>query len=155
MNRIAMGAALALAVLSFAPDAQARVKAGVLTCDISGGWGWIIGSVKEVSCVFSPDVPGPSERYVGYIRKFGLDIGATGRQIMVWGVFADVWGPNRGLLSGDYVGATGEATIAVGLGANVLIGGSNRNIALQPLSLTGQIGLNIAVGVSDLQLRAR
>jgi hypothetical protein len=155
MKRIAMGAALALAVLSFASVAEARVKAGVLTCDVSGGWGWIIGSVKSVDCVFQPDVPGPPERYVGSIRKFGLDVGATGRQVMVWGVFADTWGGARGALTGDYVGATGEATIAVGLGANVLIGGSNRTVALQPLSLTGQTGLNIAVGVSDLQLRGR
>jgi len=156
MNCKAIGAvALALAVLSFAPAAEARIKAGVLTCDISGGWGWIIGSVKEVNCVFAPDVPGPGERYVGSIRKFSLDIGATGRQVMVWGVFADTWGGFRGALSGDYVGATGEATIAVFLGANVLVGGSNRNIALQPLSVTGQTGLNLAVGVSDLQLRGR
>src|SRR5262245_38560004 len=111
MNRNAIGAAaLALAVLSFAPAADARVKAGTLTCDVAGGFGWIIGSVKEVNCVFSPDVPGPAERYVGYIRKFGLDIGATGRQVMVWGVFADTWGGLRGALSGDYGGVTGEVT---------------------------------------------
>ena len=156
MYRNAIGAAaLALAVMSWGPAAEARVKAGVLACDISGGWGWIIGSVKTVNCTFTPDLPGPTEIYVGSIRKFGLDIGATGRQVMVWGVYADTWAGVRGALSGDYVGATGEATVAVGLGANVLVGGSNRTIALQPLSLTGQTGLNVALGVSDLQLRGR
>src|SRR5262249_42268494 len=80
-------------------------------------------------------------------------IGVTSRGVMVWGVFTEtVAGP--GFLTGDYIGASGEATIAAGLGANVLIGGSNRTVALQPISVTGQTGLNLAVGVANLQLRA-
>ena len=153
MSRAIGAVALALAVMSFAPGAQAQIKAGVLSCDVSGGFGWIIGSVKSVNCVFIPDVPGPREAYVGTIRKFGLDLGVTTRQEMVWGVFANTWAGRPGALSGDYVGATGEATVAVGLGANVLVGGSNRAIALQPVSVTGQTGLNVAAGVADLQLR--
>jgi hypothetical protein len=153
MYRKAIGAAaLALALASSGPAAAQYIKAGMLNCDVSAGWGWIIGSVKSVSCVFTPDIPGPQEAYVGSIRKFGIDIGATGRQHMAWGVFAETWG-GRGALAGDYAGATGQATVAVGLGANVLVGGSNRTVALQPLSLTGQTGLNLAVGVADLQLR--
>jgi len=149
----AIGAGLALAVLLFAPAAQAQVKAGVLNCDVSGGFGWVLGSSKTVSCIFTPDRPGPTEGYVGVINKFGLDIGVTTRQSMMWGVFAPSDGPWRGALAGSYVGATGEATFAVGLGANVLVGGSNRSIALQPVSVTGQTGINIAAGVADLQLR--
>ena len=149
----AIGAVLALAVLLFAPAAQAQVKAGVLNCDVSGGFGWVLGSSKTVSCIFTPDRPGPTEGYVGVINKFGLDIGVTTRQSMMWGVFAPSDGPWRGALAGSYVGATGEATFAVGLGANVLVGGSNRSIALQPVSVTGQTGINIAAGVADLQLR--
>jgi hypothetical protein len=150
----AIGAvALALALTTLAPGAQARVKAGVLSCDVSGGFGWIIGSVKTVNCIFTPDNGERPEAYVGAIRKFGLDVGVTGRQLMVWSVFADTWAGRFGALAGDYVGATGEATVAVGLGANVLIGGSDRTIALQPLSVTGQTGLNVAGGVADLQLR--
>jgi hypothetical protein len=138
----------------FAPAAaQAQVKAGVLSCDVSGGFGWVLGSSKSVACIFTPDRPGPVEAYVGVINKFGLDIGVTTRQSMVWGVFAPSDGPWRGALAGSYVGATGEATFAVGLGANVLVGGSNRSIALQPVSVTGQTGINIAAGVADLQLR--
>jgi Protein of unknown function (DUF992) len=152
MSKTIGAVALALAVMSLAPAAEARVKAGVISCDIAGGFGWIIGSSKQVSCIFTPEQPGPTEAYVGTIRKFGLDIGVTSRQHMVWGVFADTWGNSRGALAGEYLGATGEATVAVGLGANVLIGGSNRSIALQPLSLTGQTGLNVAAGVADLQL---
>jgi len=149
----AIGAGLALAVLLSAPAAQAQVKAGVLSCDVSGGFGWVLGSSKSVSCIFTPDQPGPIEGYVGVINKFGLDLGVTTRQSMVWGVFAPSDGPWRGALAGSYVGATGEATFAVGLGANVLVGGSNRSIALQPVSVTGQTGINIAAGVADLQLR--
>src|SRR5262245_35201535 len=146
-------AAFALAIISFGPAADARVKAGVLSCDVSGGFGWIVGSTKSVQCVFTPDRPGRPEAYVGVIRKFGLDIGATSRQEMIWGVFADTATGAPGQLAGDFVGATGEATVAVGLGANVLVGGSSRGIALQPVSVTGQTGLNIAAGVADLQLR--
>jgi len=144
--------ALALAVVSLDPAAAQRTRSGVLDCDVSGGFGWIIGSQKSVNCVFTPDRPGPQEFYVGNITKFGLDIGATSAGRMVWGVFYDTVA-GRGALAGDYVGASGEATVAVGLGGNVLVGGSNRTVALQPLSVTGQAGLNLAVGVADLRLR--
>ena len=155
LRNIVCVAALALAATSFEPAAAQRptyVKTGVLDCDVSGGFGWIIGSEKSVSCVFTPDVPGPREAYVGAISKFGLDIGATTGSQMTWGVYAETVG-GRAALAGDYSGATGEATIALGLGANVLVGGSNRTIALQPVSLTGQVGLNVAVGVAELRLR--
>src|SRR5262249_52408184 len=88
MKKAIGAAALALAVMSLGPAAEARVKAGGLSCDVSGGFGWIIGSVKTVSCVFTPDNGGPREAYQGTIRKFGLDIGVTTRQEMVWIVFA-------------------------------------------------------------------
>ena len=154
MLRYAIGvAALALAVMSVDPAAAQRARAGVLTCDVSAGIGLIIGSQKQVSCVYAPDRPGPQEGYNGSITKFGLDIGITGGGVMVWGVFAESVA-GAGFLAGDYVGATAEATIAAGLGANVLIGGSNRTVALQPVSVTGQIGLNLAVGVADLHLRS-
>ena len=149
----AIGAGLALAVLLFAPAAQAQIKAGVLSCDVSGGFGWVLGSSKTVSCIFTPDRPGPTEGYVGVINKFGLDIGATSGGVMVWGVFADSL-PGPGFLAGDYFGASGEVTIAGGLGANVLVGGSNRTVALQPVSVETATGLNLAVGVAELRLRA-
>jgi hypothetical protein len=155
LRKVAWAAALALLVTSLDPAAAqrpTRVKTGVLDCDVSGGWGWIIGSQKSVNCVFTPDQPGPREAYVGTISKFGLDIGATSRSQMAWVVYADTAG-GRAALAGDYAGATGEATVAVGLGANVLVGGSHRTVALQPLSITGQVGLNLAVGVAELRLR--
>jgi uncharacterized protein DUF992 len=149
-------AALAViaAVASPVPTmAQAeRVKAGTLTCDISGGIGLIITSHKDVTCMFTPSQPGPREVYVGGISKFGLDIGATAGGEMVWAVYAPTT-RRFGALAGNYSGATAEATVGAGLGANVLVGGSNRTVALQPVSVQGQAGLNVAAGVAELTLR--
>jgi hypothetical protein len=152
MLRQLIGAyAVALAMASSEPAAAQRLKAGLLTCDVSAGIGYIIGSQKDVSCTFTPEGSGRREDYDGSISKFGLDLGITGPGLMVWGVFTDtVAGP--GFLAGDYVGASGEVSLAAGLGANVLLGGSNRTVALQPLSLSGQIGVNLAVGVASLRL---
>lgn len=147
-------AALALATLSVDPAAAQRVRAGVLTCDISAGIGFIIGSQKSLACTFAPEPPGPPQVYSGSISKFGLDIGATGGGVMVWAVFTDsIAPPGPGFLAGDYFGATGQVTVAAGLGANVLIGGSNHTVALQPLSVDSSVGLNLAVGVAELHLR--
>ncbi len=155
MRRTFMGALiLALAAVLFnAKLAQAqRVRTGVLNCDVSAGIGLIIGSQRSVNCLFTPDQGGPQEGYFGTITKLGLDIGATAGGVMVWGVFADTT-RGYGFLAGDYAGASGEVTIAAGLGANVLVGGSNRTVALQPVSLGGQVGLNLALGVANLSLR--
>src|SRR6195256_4806128 len=153
MLRHAIGAAvLALAFASADPAAAQRIKAGLLTCDVSGGIGLIIASQKQVSCVYAPDLPGPQEAYVGSFSRFGLDIGVTGGGVMVWAVFTDTTrGP--GFLAGDYVGASGEVSFVAGLGAHVLVGGSNRTVALQPLSVSGDVGINLALGIGDLSLR--
>jgi hypothetical protein len=148
-------AALALITIAGDPAGAQRVRAGVLTCDISAGMGFIIGSQKTVACTFAPEPPGPQQVYTGTISKFGLDIGATGGGVMVWAVFTDtVAPPGAGFLAGDYFGATGQVTVAAGLGANVLIGGSNRTVALQPLSVDTTVGLNFALGVAELHLRS-
>jgi hypothetical protein len=155
MRRALMGALILL--LAAAPfksqSAQAqRVRTGVLNCDVSAGIGLIIGSQRSVNCLFTPDAPGAQEGYFGTITKLGLDIGATAGGVMVWAVYADT-SRGYGFLAGDYAGASGEVTIAAGLGANVLVGGSNRTVALQPVSIGGQIGLNLALGVANLSLR--
>ncbi len=128
------------------------VKVGALNCDISAGIGLIIASKKQVTCLFTPSNGGPKEVYVGSINKFGLDIGATTGGQMLWAVYAPT-SVKTGALAGTYVGATAEATVGAGLGANVLIGGSDRTISLQPISVQGQTGLNLAAGVADLQLQ--
>jgi hypothetical protein len=139
-------------IASGEPAAAQRVKVGVLNCDVSAGIGLIVGSQRQVSCTYSPEAIGVQEGYVGTFTRFGLDVGVTGGAVMVWAVFTSTTaGP--GFLAGDYVGASGEATIAAGLGANVLIGGSDRTVALQPVSISGQIGINVAVGLGDLSLQ--
>lgn len=147
------GLAVAAALAAPAPAlAQSRVKAGTLTCDISAGIGLIVTSRKNVTCMFTPSTRGPREVYVGTISKFGLDIGATAGGEMIWAVYAPT---NRrfGALAGRYGGASAEGTVGVGVGANVLVGGSNRTVELQPLSVQGQAGLNVAAGVAELDLR--
>jgi hypothetical protein len=142
---------LALAIWPVEPIAAQQVRAGVLTCDVSAGMGLVLSSQKLVSCTFNPEGPGMREDYDGSISKYGLDLGLTHSSRMVWAVFTNtVAGP--GFLAGDYFGATGELTVAAGLGANVLFGGSNRTLALQPISLSGQTGFNVAIGVAALQL---
>ena len=130
----------------------ARVKAGTLSCDISAGLGFIIGSHKQVTCMFAPVADGAREVYVGTISKFGLDIGATAGGEMVWSVYAPTT-QRIAALAGNYAGASAEATAGAGLGANVLVGGSDRTVTLQPVSVQGQAGLNLAVGVAALELR--
>jgi Protein of unknown function (DUF992) len=148
----ALIAAAALVTITITPaGAQPRrVQVGTLSCSISAGVGLLVASQRNVNCNFQPD-NGPPEAYTGTITRVGVDVGFTTGGAIVWGVFTDT---NRyvGMLSGTYAGATAEATVAAGLGANVLVGGSNHSVALQPLSLQGQVGLNIAAGVGALDL---
>jgi hypothetical protein len=144
---------LAVAANAGPAAAQSRAKIGTLNCDISGGIGMIVASQKAVTCMFTPSGNRRPEAYIGSISKFGLDLGATTGGRMVWAVHASTQGPERGALAGTYSGATAEATVGAGLGANVLVGGSNRSVALQPVSVQGQAGLNLAVGVAGLELK--
>jgi hypothetical protein len=146
-----MAAAAFASVQASPADAQpTRIQVGSLNCSLSASVGLLVGSDRNVACIFHSD-NAPDESYGGTLSRVGLDIGATSGGKIVWAVFA---GTNRfsGMLNGTYVGATAEASIAVGLGANVLVGGSNNSVALQPLSIQGQFGLNIAAGVSKLYL---
>ena len=156
MNKKFLAASLAgMALLLVAGAANARtngVKLGVLNCNIAPGVGLIIGSSKNVSCTFT-NRNGRTERYHGNIGKIGLDLGVTGRGRAAWLVFAP-GNVGRSSLSGTYVGGQASASVILGLGANVLVGGFKNNINLQPISVQGQTGLNIAVGVASLNLRA-
>jgi len=147
-----IGAAALAAVVAMPADAQQnRVQVGTLSCSVSAGIGLIIGSQRNVNCTFKPD-NGPPEAYTGTMTVVGLDVGFTTGSAIVWGVFA---GTSRytGMLTGTYVGATAQATAIAGVGANALVGGSNHSVALQPLSVQGQVGLNAAGGIGALDLR--
>ena len=145
---------LAAAVcLAAAPAfAAEQVKVGQLRCEVSAGLGMIIASSKEMECRFLP-LRGRPEMYHGRIKRFGLDIGPTQAGVLVWDVFAPTAGRLRHALAGDYTGLGASATVGVGLGANGLFGGSDRQIGLQPISVQTQTGLNIAAGVASMELR--
>jgi hypothetical protein len=147
----ALAVAAAVASPTAAPAQANRTKVGTLSCDISGGIGLIITSKKDLTCMFTPSQPGPREVYVGSVSKFGLDLGAPTGGEMIWAVYAPT-SRKFGALAGHYGGASAEATVGGGLGANVLVGGSNRTVALQPVSVQGQAGLNVAAGVVELDL---
>ena len=147
---------VALLMASFAA-AQAqqpaqRVQVGILECRGGASVGFIVGSVTHLGCVLRAEGL-PEDRYIATIRKVGLDLGITQESALAWGVFAPVARLGPGDLAGNYAGAQGSAAIGVGAGGNVLVGGSNNTIALQPLSLQGQIGLSIAAGLESLELR--
>lgn len=145
-------AAASLALTAVPSDAQPRqVQVGTLTCSLSASIGLIVASQKNVNCVFRGRPGEPEEAYTGTMTTVGVDIGVTSGGVIIWAVFADT---DRyfGMLTGTYAGATAEVSVAAGLGANVLVGGSHRSVALQPLSVQGQIGLNVAGGIGALEL---
>ncbi|HTW33182.1 MAG TPA: DUF992 domain-containing protein [Rhizomicrobium sp.] len=159
MSKIGLGfgaAALAVAVALSATGAYAQsdagVKVGMLACNVSSGWGVIFGSTRDVHCTYQP-VKGQLEHYYGHISKFGVDIGYTKGGVMVWAVFAPTSDLESGALSGRYVGATASATVGVGAGVNALVGGMRRSVSLQPVSIEGNTGLNVAGGVAEMTLK--
>ena len=132
---------------------QAGVKAGFLTCHVSKGFGLIFGSSRTLKCVYSP-APGVRERYVGEITKFGIDIGYLDSAVMMWEVVAPTTDIEKGDLAGTYAGPTAGGSLGVGGGVNILVGGFHESFALQPISIEGNNGLNLAAGIASLRLRA-
>jgi hypothetical protein len=155
MNR-SLTSLLALASLVFvasSASADGGVKVGYLKCDVAKGWGYVFGSSKELKCVFHPSGSGKPDHYTGKIDKLGVDVGYSKAAVVLWGVFA----PGNlapGALAGYFGGATAEAAWGAGLGANVLFGGGKSSVALQPLSISGQEGLNAAAGIAGVKLTA-
>ncbi|MGD0419724.1 MAG: DUF992 domain-containing protein [Xanthobacteraceae bacterium] len=158
MFRIAFAAAAiaaaTLAMITSPADAQPRqLQVGQLTCSLSASIGLILGSQKNVNCVFRGQPGEPEEAYTGTMTTIGVDIGVTTGGVIVWTVFADS-NRYRGMLAGTYAGATAEASVGAGVGANVLVGGSNHTVTLQPISLQGQLGFDIGAGIGALELHA-
>ena len=165
---IVMALGLAVALAANAPSARAQgaapapapaasgggaaVRAGYLTCHVASGWGFIFGSSRKLECAYALQ-PGYTEYYTGSITKFGADIGYLQSGVILWAVLAPTTNLGQGALSGHYGGATASAAVGVGAGANVLVGGFNSSIALQPVSIEGQNGLNVAAGVVEMTLK--
>lgn len=152
------GLIVALAIIAAAADlaaAESGVKAGYLRCNVEGNVSFIFGSTRDVTCTYRPDAGGRVDRYSGEIKKFGVDIGYQTKGVILWGVVAPTADIGRGALAGDYGGVSGSVAAVYGVGANALIGGSDRSIVLQPISVEGIEGVNIAGGIGILSLRAR
>jgi hypothetical protein len=150
-------AALALITLLAAP-AEAQnpggwTQIGVLNCKLNPSIGFIIAGHQSMECGFAQAAPLPPQAYQGALNMVGLDIGFTAGGVLNWAVFAPTAGAPAGALAGEYVGASGDIGLGLGVGANVLVGGSGRTFALQPLSVEGSVSVNVALGVSALKLR--
>ena len=145
---------LALGLFAAPAVAQTSTKAGILSCDVSAGVGLILVQKQTLRCIFTPASGAAPDVYTGRIDEYGVALGAVEQGHLVWGVLAPVEGVPHGALAGTYAGVGGEATAGVGLGANVLIGGLDKSIALQPLSVEGNRGLNVAAGIGAISLKS-
>jgi hypothetical protein len=144
---------IALAGL-FAPLAQAHqppVRAGILECQGGQNVGQLVTSTTNLDCVFHSEGQRP-QPYLATIRRFGLDLGVTAETKLAWAVSAPDAHVGQGALAGRYGGVAANASLGVGFGGNFLVGGPEHAYALQPISLQGQTGLNLAAGVADLEL---
>lgn len=152
---IALSAILLGAASAGVAAAEGGVKAGYLKCDVEGNVSFIFGSSRDVHCTYTPDGKGRVDRYSGTIDKYGVDIGYRENGVMLWGVIAPTNDVGPGALAGNYGGVTGSIAAVYGVGVNALIGGSKDSIVLQPVSVEGIEGLNIAAGIGVLKLKAR
>ena len=156
MTSVRFAAALLVPLIFAAPASaqapKAWTQAGMLTCKLNPSIGFIIAGHQSMECRYVPSDGSPPQAYEGALNTVGIDIGSAGG-VLGWAVLAPTGGIPAGALAGEYVGASGDLGIGVGAGANVLIGGSARTFALQPISLEGSIAVNVALGVSGLKLR--
>jgi hypothetical protein len=150
-------ALLVLPVFSASASAQAPgnwTQVGMLSCKVNPSIGFIIAGHQSMECRYTPNNSSPPQMYWGALNTVGLDVGITAGGVFGWAVLAPTVGIPPGALAGEYVGASGDVGIGLGAGANVLIGGSVRTFALQPVSLEGSVAVNVALGVSSLKLLA-
>ena len=153
--RSAVFAAAALAVLAAVPQAHAfgNAKVGVLLCQVASGEGFVVGSTKTLNCTFTPQSGAPLDYYTGAISRFGVDLGFTSNATLQWNVLADSFDAYKNdVLVGYYGGVGAEVTALLGLGTNVLVKRSTQDFVLQPISIQGQTGLNIALGIAEIEL---
>lgn len=163
LHRIVGVATLAgsLMTLALAPapaaaqERTAKVRTGTLTCEGKGKVGLLLGSREKLTCTYSPTGKGPKHELVGTVTNIGLDVGIKGPSVMVWGVLGSTTALPREALYGRFVGAAADASLGIGAGAKVLVGGNKQSVVLQPLSVQGQVGVNLAVGVTGLRLEPR
>jgi hypothetical protein len=159
MKRYLLSLAVGAAIATSASLAQAQDKGvtiGTLECHEASGAGLIFSSSRNLNCTFSgTDKGAKAVRFTGKINRYGIDIGYQENGVILWGVVSTSDKFTPGDLAGKYGGVTAQAAWAVGLGANVLLGGSNNGFALQPLSVQGFNGINVAAGIVEVELQPR
>ena len=145
--------AISISAVPNASAAQMQTKVGYLNCQVSKGWGIVFGSSRDLACTYTP-MTGKSEveHYKGSINKFGADIGYLKSGVILWTVVAPSKSLQPGALAGNYAGASASVTPGYGAGVNALVGGMDKSIALQPVSIEGDKGLNVAAGVATMDL---
>ena len=154
INLMALTAILIATSMPAAAQApQSWTQVGGLSCQVDPSVGFIIVGSQWMRCLFTPNTSQEREAYAGALNTVGLNVGISAGGVLGWAVFAPTAGLPHGALAGEYVGVSGDVGIGLGAGANVLLGGSNRTVALQPISLQGSIALNVVAGVSSLKLR--
>lgn len=156
-------ARIALVIAAFYGSATELTKAqaqpanwtqvGMLTCRLNPSIGFVIFGHQSMECRFTQNPPFPPQGYEGALNTVGIDLGVTAGGALAWAVFAPTAGPPAGALAGEYIGASGDIGLGLGAGVNVLVGGSGRSFALQPVSLEGSVAINVTLGLSGLQLR--
>jgi hypothetical protein len=154
MTKLIFAAATALLAISATPSfAQVNSEAGILRCRYGTNVGMIVGSRQTMACVFTKGDK-TTENYTATFTRVGLDVGITAGGRLAWTVLStNPKGLPPRALTGNYVGASADASFGVGAGANALVGGSKKSITLQPLSVEGQVGVNLALGAAKFRLR--
>jgi hypothetical protein len=142
-------AAMAAGSAEFSYAQPVSPPGGQLRCDVEGGVSFFVGSSRRLDCVFTP-TDGPPEFYKGAINRVGVDIGFQSRGVILWAVLSPGLTLGPGALEGNYVGASAAVAAGVGAGANALVGGNK--VVLNPVSVSGNIGINVAAGIADIAL---
>jgi len=132
-------------------NAMPPVRAGILQCEGGQNVGYLVGSSTSLQCVFQSEGRRP-EPYIATLRRLGLDLGITDQTKLTWAVNAPTTRVGYGDLAGNYGGVGANASVGIGGGGNFLVGGPANAYALQPISLQGQTGLNVAAGVAAIDL---
>jgi len=151
MNKLFFAvAAAALAGSLSSASAADRVDVGVLVCNVGSSIGMIVESKQPLSCTFNP-TQGPNTTYTGQIQRIGIDLGVTGGGVMTWGVASVTKDVLPGALAGKYAGVSGDVALGIGVGANALVG-TDKSFALNPISVEGNVGASLALGVAEMTL---
>lgn len=138
--------------------ANSKVYLGALTCKVSGSTGFVLGSTKDLNCVYLTK-DGASQAYKGTIRKYGLDLGYTKEAHMVWHVFqlgglvGSTLTTDPKVLAGGFIGQDVAVVAGAGGDGNWLYGGADRQIVLQATDIQGGGGgYNLAYAVAHIEL---